>query len=95
VRALQADVDEGIVLAVVTHAGQRDRRASKILGGWPPPRIHQPVPVAGQDLHVVVHRKSTVRPRQHVLDVILGEQIAGSKESEDLAPECSSIRDRS
>ncbi len=33
-----------------------------------------------------MRQPGTVRPRQHVLDVILGEQIAGSQESEDLPP---------
>ena len=82
VRTFEADVDQGRVLAVVAHAGQCDRRASQVLT-----RVHQPVPITGQDLHVVVHGEATVRPRQHVLDVVFGEQIAGSQESEDLAPE--------
>jgi len=34
-----------------------------------------------------MHGEAAVRPRQHVLDVILGEQVAGSQESEDLASE--------
>jgi hypothetical protein len=57
VRTFEADVDQGIVLAVVAHAGQRDGRASEVLA-----QVHQPVPVAGKDLHVVVHRKAAVRP---------------------------------
>ena len=60
--------------------------------GWPPPQVDDAVAVTGEHLDLVVdakpvRRPAGVRPGQHALDIILGKQVAGLQDAQDLPSE--------